>query len=80
MPEQKYSADIMQRVAMMRTRVLKNGSDGSTHVSRESASSLEEDVRSSRPRLIFSWLPSSSKLVFGGGLWRRSMAVCGKAS
>lgn len=56
----------MQRVAMMRTRVLKKGSEGSTHWSRESARDLEESTRRSRFLRVRSCWRRSSKFVAGG--------------
>ena len=66
MPEGKYSAESMQRVARMRMRVLKKGSAGMTQWSREVARDLEEETSNDKPRRTSSMSCRVSKLLAGG--------------
>ena len=86
LPEQKYSAESMQRVAMMRTRVLKAGSEGSLgnhqsadlstedtltrHLSRDAANAPELETSSASPLRFLRMSWSFSKFAFGGGRCR----------
>ena len=78
MPDEKYRACCIERVARMRTSLLKYGSAGLVHASSESESAKDELASSSKPCARSAWL-RPSKAPGGGGGWRRRIACWGKA-
>lgn len=70
MPEGKYSAESMQRVARMRINVLKKGSFSTVQESRDVARAFEEDTSKDNPRRIFNMSCNVSKLEAGGAACR----------
>ncbi len=68
----------MQRVAMMRTSLLKYGSPSRTAASKDLASAALDEASSAKPAAAAA-RASGSSCRGGGGAWRRRSAAAGKA-
>ena len=81
-PDEKYCACVMQRVAMMRTSLLKYSSDSRTQPSRQAFSDLL--LLASMPAvstpMLRSEATSGPSIFCVGAGWRRSTELAGKHS
>ena len=66
MPEGKYSAESIHRVARIRTKVLKKGSPSMTQASRDEARALDDETSNDKPRRILNISCNVSKFDAGG--------------
>jgi hypothetical protein len=69
-PEGKYSAESIHRVARIRISVLKKGSPSTTQASRDDAKALDEETSNDKLRRTFNISCSVSKFDAGGAACR----------